>query len=420
MKGLVLEGGGTKGAYQIGAYKALRELGIEFQGVTGTSIGALNGAYIIQNDIEVMEDIWLNYDYTHFMNIDRETYERFKNVDFTTKNLNAVFELINKARKNEGIDISPLRQLMETTLNEDIIRKSKKDFGLVTVWWDKKINPYPLYIEDIPKGRLIDYLIASSSLPIFQTNMMDDKLYLDGMFCDNMPIGLLEDKGYEDVVVIRLIDDFIGKMNLNRHQNINIKTIIPSEYLGGSLNKDRDNVEKNIRLGYLDTMKAYERCTGIKYYFDVEYKYNEEYCFDKFRSMSNETIQYICNLLNIKRDASLRTVMEIVIPKLGEVLGLPKDFSYKDLFYCIYEKKLEENNINRIKLYDFNKVIDVVNTNIDSNRNLASNFEVRPKISIKKNKNTKLLTNCIIKDIKNQSKIKNKKKFVIILEKSVY
>lgn len=55
------------------------------------------------------------------------------------------------------------------------------------------------------------------------------------------------------------------------------KTIIPSEYLGGSLNKDRDNVEKNIRLGYLDTMKAYERCTGIKYYFDVEYKYNEEY-----------------------------------------------------------------------------------------------------------------------------------------------
>ncbi|CCL65836.1 patatin-like phospholipase family protein [Clostridioides difficile] len=403
MKGLVLEGGGTKGAYQIGAYKALRELGIEFQGVTGTSIGALNGAYIVQNDIEVMEDIWLNYDYTHFMNIDRETYERFKNVDFTTKNLNAVFELINKARKNEGIDISPLRQLMETTLNEDIIRKSKKDFGLVTVWWDKKINPYPLYIEDIPKGRLIDYLIASSSLPIFQTNMMDDKLYLDGMFCDNMPIGLLEDKGYEDVVVIRLIDDFIGKMNLNRHQNINIKTIIPSEYLGGSLNKDRDNVEKNIRLGYLDTMKAYERCTGIKYYFDVEYKYNEEYCFDKFRSMSNETIQYICNLLNIKRDASLRTVMESVIPKLGEVLGLPKDFSYKDLFYCIYEKKLEENNINRIKLYDFNKVIDVVNTNIDSNRNLVSNFEVRPKISIKKNKNTKLLTNCIIKDIKNQS-----------------
>ena len=145
MKGLVLEGGGTKGAYQIGAYKALRDLGIEFQGVAGTSIGALNGAYIIQNDIEIMEDIWLTYDYTHFMNIDEETYEKYKNVDFTAKNINSVIELINKARKNEGIDISPLRELLEKTLNEDIIRKSNKDFGLVTVWWDKKINPHPLY-----------------------------------------------------------------------------------------------------------------------------------------------------------------------------------------------------------------------------------------------------------------------------------
>lgn len=56
-----------------------------------------------------MEDIWLNYDYIYFMNIDREIYERFKNVDFIIKNFNVVFEFINKVRKNEGIDISLLR-----------------------------------------------------------------------------------------------------------------------------------------------------------------------------------------------------------------------------------------------------------------------------------------------------------------------
>ena len=250
MKGLVLEGGGTKGAYQIGAYKALKDLGLEFQGVTGTSIGALNGAYIIQNDIEVMEDIWLTYDYTHFMNIDEESYEKYKNMDFTVKNFNVVIELINKAVRNEGIDLSPLRQLLEKTLNEETIRKTNKDFGLVTVCWDKKINPHPLYLEDIPKGRLVDYLIASSSLPIFKLDRMDEKLYLDGMFSDNMPISLLENKGYTDIVVIRLMDDFIGKINLNKHQNINVKTIIPSDYLGGVLNKDKDSVEKNINLGY--------------------------------------------------------------------------------------------------------------------------------------------------------------------------
>lgn len=402
MKGLVLEGGGTKGAYQIGAYKALRDLGIEFQGVAGTSIGALNGAYILQNDIEVMEDIWLTYDYTHFMNIDEESYEKYKNIDFTAKNFNTVIGLINKARKNEGIDITPLRQLLEKTLNEESIRSSNKDFGLVTVHWDKKINPHPLYLEDIPKGRLTDYLIASSSLPIFKLDRMDDKLYLDGMFFDNMPISLLENKGYNDIVVIRLIDDFLGKISLNKHQDINVKTIIPSEYLGGSLNKDKDSVEKNIKLGYFDAMKAYNRYEGNKYYFNVDYKFDDEYCFEKFRRLDKQTIEEVSNLLDIKRDASLRTLMEIVIPKVGEFLNLDKDFSYKDLFYCIYEKKLEENNINRIQLYDFNKVIDAVNKNINTSKNLTLNTEIRPIISLQKNKMSKLLTNYFLKDFKNQ------------------
>lgn len=402
MKGLVLEGGGTKGAYQIGAYKALRDLGIEFQGVAGTSIGALNGAYILQNDIEVMEDIWLTYDYTHFMNIDEESYEKYKNIDFTAKNFNAVIGLINKARKNEGIDITPLRQLLEKTLNEESIRSSNKDFGLVTVHWDKKINPHPLYLEDIPNGRLADYLIASSSLPIFKLDRMDDKLYLDGMFFDNMPISLLENKGYNDIVVIRLIDDFLGKISLNKHQDINVKTIIPSEYLGGSLNKDKNSVEKNIKLGYFDAMKAYNRYEGTKYYFNVDYKFDDEYCFEKFRRLDKQTIEEVSNLLGIKKDASLRTLMEVVIPKVGEFLNLDKDFSYKDLFYCIYEKKLEENNINRIQLYDFNKVIDAVNKNINKSKNLTLNTEIRPIISLQKNKMSKLLTNYFLKDFKNQ------------------
>ena len=402
MKGLVLEGGGTKGAYQIGAYKALRDLGLEFQGVTGTSIGALNGAYIIQNDIEVMEDIWLTYDYTHFMNIDEESYEKYKNIDFTPKNFNVVMELINKAVRNEGIDISPLRVLLEKTLNEEAIRKLNKDFGLVTVCWDKKINPHPLYLEDIPKGRLVDYLIASASLPIFKLDRMDEKLYLDGMFSDNMPISLLENKGYTDIVVIRLMNDFLGKINLNKHQDINVKTIIPSEHLGGILNKDKDSVEKNINLGYLDAMKAYDRYEGIKYYFNADYKFDEEYCFDKFRRLDNDTIENLSNLLGIKKDPNLRTLMESIIPRLGEILNLDKTFSYKDLFYCIYEKKLEENSINRLQLYDFNKVVDTVNKNINSNKNLASNFEVRPMISLQKNRMSKILTNCILKDFKNQ------------------
>ena len=400
MKGLVLEGGGTKGAYQLGAYKALRELGIEFKGVAGTSIGALNGAYIVQNNLEVLEEIWTKYDYTHFMDVDEETYHNIKNVDFTPKNINRVISLINKARKNKGIDISPFRSLLEKTIDEDIIRNSNKDFGLVTVVWDGKIIPSPMFLENIEKGKLLDYLIASASLPIFKLDKLDDKLFLDGLFHNNIPVSLLREKGYEDIVVIRLVDDLFGKINLNHHLDENIKIFVPSESLGVCLNLDPDNVSKNIKLGYFDAMKTFDRYDGLRYYFNKEYKYDDDYCFYKLSNLSKETIESLTKALNIKRDISKRTLLENIIPKLGEFLNLPKDFSYKDLFYCIYEKKLEENNINRTNLYDFNKVVEVVNTNMNSNVNWESSFETRPIITIHRNRFTKLLTNIIINDIK--------------------
>ncbi len=392
-KGLVLEGGGTKGAYQIGAYKALRELGIKFTGIAGTSIGALNGALIAQDDFDAMEDIWINYDYKSFMNIDEDTYERYKNIEMKTKNFYDVVDLINKARKKQGIDITPLRKLVSEKIDEDKIRKSNMDFGITTAYWDGKIYPKLLYIEDIPKGKLVDYLIASASLPIFELDKLDDKLYLDGMFTDNIPINMLAQRGYDDIVVIRLVDDFLGKMAINKYDNLNLKVIVPSQSLGGSLNKDREHMEENIKLGYFDTMKAYKRYDGVKYFFNLDYKYNEDYCFRKLSSLSEDTINDLCYLLNIKKEVSKRTLMENIIPKIIEVLDIHKNSSYKDIFYSIYETKLEENNINKIELYDFNKVVQICNRKMTYDK-----LQVNRSTS----KLSKIITNLIIYDFKIQ------------------
>ena len=56
--GLVLEGGGVKGAYQVGVLLAIRELGVEFDGVTGTSIGAINGALYLEGGYDKLLDVW--------------------------------------------------------------------------------------------------------------------------------------------------------------------------------------------------------------------------------------------------------------------------------------------------------------------------------------------------------------------------
>lgn len=392
-KGLVLEGGGTKGVYQIGAYKALTDLGIQFTGIAGTSIGALNAALIAQGDMKIMEEVWVNYDYKSFMNIDEDTYNRYKNIGMNPKNFYDVIELMNKARKKQGIDITPLRKLVEEKIDEDKIRNSNLDFGIATAYWDGKIFPQLLYIEDIPKGKIGDYLIASASLPIFDLDKLDNKLYLDGMFSENIPIKILAQKEYNDIVVIRLVDDFFGQKIINKYKDLNLKVIVPSQDLGGSLNKDKELMETNFKLGYLDTMKAYERYDGVNYFFNLDCKYNEDYCFDKISNLNMDTINDLCYILNIKKNISRRTLMENIIPKIIEVLGISKESTYKEIFYSIYERKLEENNINRIELYDFEKVVQICNKQMTKDK---------LKVNHKNGKLAQVITSLIIYDFKKQ------------------
>lgn len=70
--GLVLGGGGAKGAYEIGVWKALRELDVPIKAVTGTSVGALNGAIIVQGDFDVAYELWTTISIENVINVEKE------------------------------------------------------------------------------------------------------------------------------------------------------------------------------------------------------------------------------------------------------------------------------------------------------------------------------------------------------------
>lgn len=76
--GIVLEGGGARGAYQIGVWKALREAGMKIKGVAGTSVGALNGALICMDDLGKAEEIWGNMNYSTVFNVDDSMIGKLK------------------------------------------------------------------------------------------------------------------------------------------------------------------------------------------------------------------------------------------------------------------------------------------------------------------------------------------------------
>ena len=74
--GIVLEGGGAKGAYQIGVWKALLECGVKIKGIAGVSVGALNGALMCMGKLDKAIDIWKYISYSMIMNVNDMNMEK--------------------------------------------------------------------------------------------------------------------------------------------------------------------------------------------------------------------------------------------------------------------------------------------------------------------------------------------------------
>jgi NTE family protein len=237
MYGLALEGGGAKGAYHLGVIKAFLECGYEFGGVTGTSIGALNGAIIAQGDFEKGYNLWENLDPTLLFAIDKEEYKKIVDKDIDKDVIAGVLSKLRKVVKNKGIDTNKMRQVISGIVDEKKLRNSKIDFGLVTVSLSD-MKPVEIFKEDIPEGKMIDYLMASASFPGFKLQPMDDKYYIDGGFYDNCPINLLAQRGYRDIIAIRT--NAAGITRKIENQDVKVTYIIPSENLGSLLNFDNN------------------------------------------------------------------------------------------------------------------------------------------------------------------------------------
>ena len=202
MQGLVLEGGGARGAYQIGAYKALTEEGYTFNGVSGTSIGALNGALIVQGDAARAYELWEDIHPSELFGVPLDSWNLLIDGDFQFSDIPELFKTLQSIVRSKGLDIQKVKALLRKVIIEDKLRKSSLDFGFVTYSLsDRKILEF--YKEDIPQDEMIDYLMSSANLPIFHLEKLGGKLLIDGGVSDNLPVKLLINKGYRDLVIIR-------------------------------------------------------------------------------------------------------------------------------------------------------------------------------------------------------------------------
>ena len=339
--GLVLEGGGAKGSFQIGAWRALREAGIKIKGVSGVSVGALNGALICMDDPEKAEDIWHNINYSAVMDF-----------NMNTGSILETAEEIKKLIKDRGVDITPLKKLLHETVDEEKIRNSHCEL-FATTFSVSDMKLLNIDVKSASEGKMEEILLASAFFPVFKTEKLSGKLYTDGGGFNNVPLDVLVDRGYQDVIVVRIYGPgYDREKKVKIPEGTNIYHIAPREELGGVLEFDKKRSRKNMELGYLEASRLLYGLDGRRYYIYAPYE--EPYYFDRMMSELELLKIYLESVLDEEALAYLdgyRFYTENVFPELARELKLKPDWDYKDMYLAILEELAVTFKISRYRVY---------------------------------------------------------------------
>ena len=312
---IVLSGGGSKGSYQLGVWKALRDLHIKYDIVTGTSIGAINGVFMCEKAYYKAMRIWkkLNLEYL------------FNKLPKSNKDFDILKLFGENFLKNGGMDIKKIETILENSVNKKKFYKSKIDFGLITYNFTTK-KPLILTKDKIKKDKLIDYLMASATcFPAFKMKEIEGDKFIDGGYYDNLPIDLACTMGAEFLIVVDL-----GSIGLKKKPTKKVKqiTIKPKNNISFFLNFNEEETKTNIKFGYNDTMKAFKKLEGNKFTFRKD-------------SLS----KYYQNNKNILLDENEKSFL-LSIEQLGKMFKVDesKIYSFKNFIKELNKKiELEES-----------------------------------------------------------------------------
>ncbi|EAR10423.1 patatin-like phospholipase family protein [Reinekea blandensis] len=325
---LVLGGGGAKGVYHIGVWQALKELNIPVNAFIGNSIGAVISAYLAQGAEDELIEIARSMNLSKLIRLNKDEALADENSirEHSLSYWQGVYRNIVERR---GLDTSPMRESLESTLDEDIIRENQYDFGVTTVNISD-FKPRQVFIEQMAPGQLINYVMASAAFPGFENPMIDGKKYVDGGLFDNVPFTMAKHRGYRKII---LVD--ISGIGLNRRprtegtQTVYIKNSID---MGNAFDFDPDFIRDFWQLGYLDAMHAFGRLVGYNYFIEPDDAAESDWDLTVDSALCPDTMQHdrrhrlksmeICaTLLDIPRikQYTYETLNDAILAKVGEI-----------------------------------------------------------------------------------------------------
>ena len=263
--GLVLSGGGANGAYEVGVWRYMRELGLSkhVHVFSGTSIGAFNSLLFAQNEPSKSTALWNDLSADIVMPI-----SKFKILSMSIQ-LSIGAKIVSKFDKigdwflNKYWDSgkAPTEGLL-AVLNkyldyEKIINSKIKCYATCTEMPECKATYCKL--NDYTPEEITKIIMASATLPtIFKSTEFNGKKYVDGGLVDNTPIEPAYKEGCDYIIVVYLNKGI--SIDKSLYPNSKIIEIIPKEInegtIGGVLNFKEKAKLKLFRQGYLDAQKV--------------------------------------------------------------------------------------------------------------------------------------------------------------------
>lgn len=285
--GLVFAGGGGKGAYQIGVWKALRETGLDnyVSAAAGTSVGGLNAALFLQGDYEKAEDIWKNISPDQILSSHVRT---------------------GKARRRGGslFTRDGLAKIIDQSLDMSVFDQSDKNCYLSCYKVKEKSNGILedrasyFNMREFSHEERKSLLLATSAIPfIFPKEKIRDMYLVDGSVKDNVPIEpLCGVEGCDMVLAVHLNrdSDFIDS---GRFPNAHVLEIVPLDGLGGvfsgTLDFKPEHARKRILQGYDEAMPLFsEIVQHMSMFSKSEKKLEKKIIYSKLLRWQNQQHQY--------------------------------------------------------------------------------------------------------------------------------
>ena len=302
---LTLAGGGGKGAYEIGVWQALREIGLEKNliAVSGSSSGALNAALISLNEFDKAKTIWSSIMPKQFLDINYDTIIGPLNT-LVKRTLTA-----GLCSRDGLIDIIDKYLNLEQLAGARIpayVSISRYSSDCIDCLSEKPQVEY-ISLSEVSPDDAGQFLLASSAMPyIYPPEIIHGNVYRDGGLADNVPIYPMTSVGADNLIVVKLEPD--DKADTSLYSKFKeVVEIIPSREIGdlfdGTLEFTSRNVMFRMLLGYYDTLRTFGlrmyRLNGIPLDY-AEKKRREDADYDKIISTlrRNNTVNRMDDTIN--------------------------------------------------------------------------------------------------------------------------